>query len=1550
MNQKHRSLKSALAAFLAFGITVSSLPAENLSIVHAEETSEIYTVSSPAQKTSASFWLDEDGAPMYTLSYGDKQVIEESALGFELHINDTTVTCNSGFTITDSQITSTDSHWENPFGDLKTVPDVYKELTLNCETAQGLPVDIICRAYDEGIAFRYSFPQNEETPVFQINQELTYFNLDDTATAYVHKNRNQTEAEKTPVIELTAVNGGYYRPLTVIGNGYAMSVTEANQVDYTRVHFTVEENSEPGTLRTFFNGTSDNVDLVAGNIKNEVSVDVSSQSFETSWRTFILGDSEGALVDHSYLVKNLNPSCALSDTSWITPGMAIRSGLTTEKAKTAIDFASSHGYEYVHFDAGWYGPEGKMESDPWTCIDGFDLDEISSYAEEKNIRLMVYINYRHLEDQYRKGTLNDMFQMYVDTWGIDGIKFGFVPVGSQASTKMVYEWVKIAADNHLIVDIHDEMLPTGYERTYPNLLTFEGIHGDEENPTPLDDLGYLFTRMTAGQADHTWCFNRSDRNTTKAFRIAGSLIYFSPLIFPYWYDDGSLGTMNTDGTGMWDAMPTTWDESHMLEAKIQKYATVARRSGEDWYLAAISACEHSLSIPLTMLKEGITYKAEIYTNSTSDIKKISVLTCLTDSADTLTAKLQSNHGCAVKLSPVDNDTDVSDIPVYQEETSAAKKLCNQIEALPEVTPSNLNEIRETVLALRNTYNGFDELQKVSVSNLYKLDAAEASIDRLLGAPVQSITINGEKLESFSPDTESYTLTLLGGASLPEISCYPYPESQITEIRQAESIPGSASVTVKNAFVEKTYTINFAIPDTTAEIYASDYEDYTADGRKEFKKDTDRSGGVLTLYNANGETETFIKGIGTHAATNIYFNIAGKGISRFQAVCGVSANNGKETNRVRFKVYKDSRTSENLLFDSENMTQKTPYKTIDVDTTGASVLILEANDGGDGISNDHANWCNARFILGEVFTTPLDEVIEAAQALLPSLPEDSAKSSLKETIARASAVKKAAKLTDQMVYSAAVELKKAIYEARNPQFAQLKALVDTCLKKKQEKNPDNIWEEFLKAFNEAQRTLASPYATDAAITSVCDALVRSSTVLLPESSTGDALRALLSTICQAYSELDLSTYTAESAQALTQAVASAQALLEDASPSEEDFKNAASGILNAAASLTFDTTDLETMIQAAQNTADIAKELSEDLKTLAGENKSAVAETLLLAETAKQMAITAQNMATAAEKEAKRSLLEILYHTYKDLSLSAYTPESQAALTNALAAAEPFLRQADAQPEAFVTAAESIMKAAASLVPDTTQMKEDSANTKAELDNTKAELNDAKTQLDDTKTQLDDAKAQLTAQKLTLDALAAQAVQTQKVAEEAKNAISELKDSLKTESGTFSEKTVIRSGKYFYQILNDTEGTAKLVGTADSALTKVTVCNSVILNGRSYKVSSIAASAFKNNQRITNAVIGSNVTQIGDRAFYGCTKLKKVTIKSKKLTEVGSNAFLGCKKLKSIIIKSKALKFVGKNALKQISKKAVIKVPAGSLQNYKKLFAKKGQSKTVKIKK
>lgn len=491
--------------------------------------------------------------------------------------------------------------------------------------------------------------------------------------------------------------------------------------------------------------------------------------------------------------------------------------------------------------------------------------------------------------------------------------------------------------------------------------------------------------------------------------------------------------------------------------------------------------------------------------------------------------------------------------------------------------------------------------------------------------------------------------------------------------------------------------------------------------------------------------------------------------------------------------------------------------------------------------------------------------------------------------------------------------------------------------------------------------------------------------------------MLAIVYHAYEGLDVSAYTAESAQALTDALAKAEAVLDKEASEEEERAQAASDILAAAAGLVLDTSDLSAAIAAADEAAKAANTVAQQALAQAAANKEAAEAAQATAEAAQKAAEAAQAQAAAAEKNAKKSMLTIVYNAYKDMNTSSYTEESANALRASLTVAAEVLRNEDANSAAFVQATESIMKAAADLVADTSDLEAaaeaaqaaaeaaqqvaDQAKAQAAANKQAAELAaQAAAEADrkaaaaeqaaaEAKAELERAQQEAAAQKAELERLKEQAEAAQKAAEEARKkaeaaekAALEAKaqfEEMQKQLGTADkpeDNQPIQAGKtydngnYFYKVTDTEKLTAEVTGIKNDKLTKITVYNTVVLGGRSYRITAVAAGAFKGNMKAASAVIGKNVETIGDGAFEGCTKLKKVTMNGTKLTQIGEKAFAGCKKLKNITIKSKGLKKAGKNAFKGIYKKAVIKVPAAKYKTYRKLLAKKGQSTGVKIKK
>jgi len=366
----------------------------------------------------------------------------------------------------------------------------------------------------------------------------------------------------------------------------------------------------------------------------------------------MVAESAGKLLEHNDLIMNLNAPCALADTSWIRPGKVIRdTTLTTAGGKACIDFCTQRGLQYVLYDAGWYGPEGDAASDA-SAVDSkrsgtLHLREVIRYGKEHGIGIILYVNHRALEKQ-----MDQIFPLY-EQWGVKGVKFGFVNVGSQKWTAWVHEAIRKAAIHHLMVDIHDEFRDTGYRRTYPNLMTVEGICGNEEFPPPAHNAALPFTRFLTGPADYTYCWYSGRLKVTHAHQLALSTIYFSPWQVLYWYDKPSQyrGEPELD---YWKALPTCWNETRVLQDEVGRCASVARRHGREWFIGTINPAGGQVELPLSFLKPGLKYRATVY--SDRDVndpasKAVKIETITVDATTVLKPRMPTNGGQAVRIVP-----------------------------------------------------------------------------------------------------------------------------------------------------------------------------------------------------------------------------------------------------------------------------------------------------------------------------------------------------------------------------------------------------------------------------------------------------------------------------------------------------------------------------------------------------------------------------------------------------------------------------------------------------------------------------------------------------------------------------------------------------------------------------------------------------------------------------------------------------------------------------------------------------------------------------------
>jgi alpha-glucosidase len=436
-------------------------------------------------------------------------------------------------------------------------------------------------------------------------------------------------------------------------NNLFVCLGEANLVDFARMKFELKENS---TLKSKLN--------------SRVTF---NKPFVTPWRYIMAAAKPGRLLEHNYLVLNLSDPNKIEDTSWIRPGKVIREvTLTTQGGMACVDFAAKYNLQFVEFDAGWYGPEYDTLSDATTIsVDPkrskgpLDLHKVIAYAKSKNIGIILYVNRRALERQ-----LDEILPLY-QSWGIDGVKYGFVNVGSQYWTAWLHEAVRKAAEYELMVDIHDEYRPTGYSRTYPNLMTQEGIRGDEESPDNAMVLNTLFTRMLTGAGDHTNCYMASrvdEKMRSHASQMAKTICVYSPWQFVFWYDRPQGSPTKKGGAGgaegfipeiddlqFYDQVPTVWDETKVLDGYPGKSAVVARRSGESWYVGVLNGKQKKhYEIKLGFLEAGKIYSARIFSDDPviGTMTNVKITTQEVNSKSVLSQEIMEMNGVALIIDPV----------------------------------------------------------------------------------------------------------------------------------------------------------------------------------------------------------------------------------------------------------------------------------------------------------------------------------------------------------------------------------------------------------------------------------------------------------------------------------------------------------------------------------------------------------------------------------------------------------------------------------------------------------------------------------------------------------------------------------------------------------------------------------------------------------------------------------------------------------------------------------------------------------------------------------
>jgi alpha-glucosidase len=623
----------------AYG-AITSAPASLIVVTNAT-TNIVSQLTSPDGNLVLTFATSNfDGSascPVYSLTGNGQTLVTTSKLG---------LTFNNGGLLQDylavlGETYSTNSGaWQPVYGEKSCISNNYNQLVVNLQ--EIIPpyrqLQLTFRAYNEGLAFSYTIPSQTGFAGATNLTEQTEFRFDADYPTWATYTAQGVYSATT----ISGVTSGCERPLPVeLQTNLYVALGEAGLVDYSRMKFAP------------LSGKSDSlVSLLDGPVTNSLPL-------TTPWRFIMVADSPGKLVENDSLVLNLNEPCTLTNTSWIKPGKAIREvTLTTKGALACIDFAAKHHLQYIEFDAGWYGPETTTLV-ATNVVGSLNMPQIISYGASRNVGVILYVNWLAMTNE-----LTLLPPLY-SSWGIKGIKYGFVSVGPQQYTEIVNSAAPICASNQMMFEVHDEFRPSGYTRTYPNFMTVEGIAGDETTPTATQDTTSLFSRMLVGGADHTMCyFDSRVTNWSNAYQLAKAVCFYSPYQYLYWYDRPTNSSGYVSGGNdmitevpemeFYDYLPTVWDETRVLQGSIGQYAITARCTGTQWFIGAMNAnSTRTFNVPLNFLTRAQKYVANIYSQDPSVPTRthVRIDRVVVDSTATLTMTLGASSGEAIRLVP-----------------------------------------------------------------------------------------------------------------------------------------------------------------------------------------------------------------------------------------------------------------------------------------------------------------------------------------------------------------------------------------------------------------------------------------------------------------------------------------------------------------------------------------------------------------------------------------------------------------------------------------------------------------------------------------------------------------------------------------------------------------------------------------------------------------------------------------------------------------------------------------------------------------------------------
>jgi alpha-glucosidase len=623
-----------------------------------------------------------DESIQYSVQKNGKKIINYSRLGFLINADESLC---SGFKVIKTSKSTFDETWDQPWGEEINVRNHYNEVKISLQekTGRERQLNIVFRAFDDGIGFRYEFPEQKNLSDFIISDELTEFALASNDSAWTIPAYKGVYYEnlwkKAPSSNLDTVT----TPVTIeMGKGRFLLLHEANLTDYAKMNLFPVKGST--TLKVDLTPWSTGVKVYA------------KTPFVSPWRTIVLADNLNQLYN-SRLMLNLNEPCKINDTSWLKPSKYIgiwwgmhmekytwsqgpKHGATTENTKKYIDFATNHHIGGVLVEGWNYGWDGDWVKDGdkfsfTKAYPDFDMVELTHYAKNKGVELIGHNETGGATINY-ENQLDSAFSLY-HKLGIKYVKTGYVnPLldkkerhDSQYGVRHYRKVIETAARYGIIIDNHEPVMPTGLQRTYPNLMSQEGVRGQEYdawsqdggNP-PEHTCIVPFTRGLAGPMDFTFgtfnftntAYPKTRVQTTLAKQLALYVVIYSPLQMA---SDLPENYENNPAFQFIEDVPVDWSKTIILDGKIGDYVVTARKdkNSNNWFVGAITdENSRKLNVKLDFLTKGKKYKMTIYSDTAAsnwlnDPNSIEISNKIVDSNTKIDLYLAQGGGAAISL-------------------------------------------------------------------------------------------------------------------------------------------------------------------------------------------------------------------------------------------------------------------------------------------------------------------------------------------------------------------------------------------------------------------------------------------------------------------------------------------------------------------------------------------------------------------------------------------------------------------------------------------------------------------------------------------------------------------------------------------------------------------------------------------------------------------------------------------------------------------------------------------------------------------------------------